>query len=213
MVGARLVLVTGDWLRGAATGEAGMNDRVEYLDSRVLSQRWGTLTLHRIRYRMRDGHAVELDREVYDHGPAVAVLLISPTRQKVLLTRQFRISVDLTGHHADLLEACAGLNGDDGPEAAARREALEETGVVVGDLTEVFSCFMSPGSVTERVTGYIATYDAPPVTHGGLAEEHEDIEIVEIDYADVRPLVMSGALHDGKTLLLLQHALLTGLIP
>lgn len=190
-----------------------MTNRVDYLDSRVLSKQWGTLTLHRIRYRMRNGQAVELDREVYDHGPAVAVLLISPTRQKVLLTRQFRISVDLTGHGEDLLETCAGLNGDDGPETAARREALEETGVVVGDLAEVFSCFMSPGSVTERVTGYIATYDTPPSTHGGLPEEHEDIEIVEIDYAEVRPMVMTGAIHDGKTLLLLQHALLTGLIP
>lgn len=189
-----------------------MSERVRYLGSRVLSNGWGKLTLHRIRYRMPDGATVDLDREVYDHGAAVAVLLISPTRRKVLLTRQFRIAADVAGYSGDLLEACAGLDGGEAAPEAARREALEETGIEVTALDRVFACFMSPGSLTERVTGFIARYDAPPAPRGGLAAEHEDIELVEIDYDAVRPMVMSGAIHDAKTLLLLQHALLTGLI-
>jgi nudix-type nucleoside diphosphatase (YffH/AdpP family) len=189
-----------------------MTERVRYLGSRVLSKAWGKLTLHRIRYRMPDGSTVDLDREVYDHGAAVTVLMVNRGRRKVLLTRQFRIAVDVTGYSDDLLEACAGLDGGERAAEAARREALEETGIEVQNLVRVFSCFMSPGSLTERVTGFIAFYDTTPAGRGGLAEEHEDIELVELDFDAARDLVMSGAIHDAKTLMLLQHALLTGLL-
>lgn len=189
-----------------------MTQRVRYLHSRVLSKAWSTLTLHRIRYRMPDGATVELEREVYDHGAAVAVLLIDPMRRTVLLTRQFRIAADLAGHHEDLLEVCAGLDDGEPAADAAHREALEETGVKAHDLVPVFSCFMSPGSVTERVTGFIARYDEPPASRGGNAAEHEDIELVELDFDTARDLVRRGTLHDAKTLMLLQHALLSGLL-
>ena len=84
---------------------------------------------------------------------------IDPERRTVILTRQFRLPAFVNGH-ADgmLIEAPAGLLDGDDPEAAVRREAEEESGVRIGEIRRLFELFMSPGSVTERVTFFAATY-------------------------------------------------------
>ncbi len=109
-----------------------------------------------------------------------------------------------------LIEAAAGLldrPGED-PEEAIRREAEEESGVRVGAITRVFELFMSPGSVTERVTFFAATYShAQRVSAGGgLRAEGEDIEVLELPLADALAMVARGEIVDGKTVVLLQWA-------
>jgi len=77
---------------------------------------------------------------------------------------------------------------DDDPETAIRREAIEETGHQVGEVTHVFDAFMSPGSVTERLHFYAAPYDSSTRRHdgGGLADEGEHITVLELDIDDVK---------------------------
>ena len=116
------------------------------------------------------------------------------------MTRQFRFPAYVNGH-ADgmLVEAAAGLLDDDTPEVAIRREASEELGVTIGNLQHVFDLYMSPGSVTERVHFYAAPY-AP------------DIEVLEIPFDEALAMTADGRIADGKTVILLQWAAVTGLL-
>jgi nudix-type nucleoside diphosphatase (YffH/AdpP family) len=111
-----------------------------------------------------------------------------------------------------LLETAAGLLDDDQPEVAIRREAAEETGHTIGPVEHVFDVFMSPGSVTERLHFYAAPYDASTRTSsgGGLVDDGEDIEVVELPFAEALDMIQDGRIADAKTIMLLQWAALRG---
>jgi len=67
---------------------------------------------------------------------------------------------------------------------------------------------MSPGSVTERVAFFAAEYtpDDHVSAGGGVAQEGEHIEVLELDLTDALECVKTGEINDGKTVLLLQWA-------
>jgi nudix-type nucleoside diphosphatase (YffH/AdpP family) len=89
---------------------------------------------------------------------------------------------------------------------------VEETGHTIGEVRHVFDVYMSPGSVTERVSFYAAEYAASTRTHegGGLHEEGEDIEILELPFRRALEMVRTGEIADAKTIMLLQWAALEG---
>ena len=72
---------------------------------------------------------------------------------------------------------------------------------------------MSPGSVTEKLHFFVAEYEATDrlAKGGGDASEGEDIEVLEMPLVQALQQVRSGAIADGKTIMLLQYAALTGL--
>jgi nudix-type nucleoside diphosphatase (YffH/AdpP family) len=195
---------------GLARNPAVRVDRVE-----VTSDGWHVLRRTTFAYRRRDGRVDTQQRETYDRGNGATILLYDPLRGTVLLTRQFRYPAYVNEHpDGMLIEAAAGLLDDDAPEVAIRREASEELGVTVGELRHVFDLFMSPGSVTERVHFYAAAY-APAdrvAAGGGLAEEGEDIEVLELPIDTALAMVADGGIVDAKTVILLQWAVLTGLV-
>jgi nudix-type nucleoside diphosphatase (YffH/AdpP family) len=84
----------------------------------------------------------------------------------------------------------------------------EETGYRVGAVRKVFEAFMSPGSVTERLHFFVAEYDpaARVGNGGGIAEEGEDIEVLELPIERAMAMLASGEIADGKTIILLQYA-------
>jgi nudix-type nucleoside diphosphatase (YffH/AdpP family) len=174
----------------------------------------GWHVLRRTRFRERDaaGAWVEKVAETYDRGNGATILLYDPERRTVLLTRQFRYPVYVNDHpDGMLLEAAAGLLDEDDPETAIRREALEETGHAVAELEHVFDVYMSPGSVTERIHFYAARYSADTGRHagGGLVDEGEHIDVIELDFDDALARIGSGIV-DAKTIMLLQWAALHG---
>lgn len=143
---------------------------------------------------------------------------VKPTRVAkgtVVLTSQFRFPAYLLGEGGDLIEVCAGkLDGDD-PLTCAQREAEEESGYRVTAIERAMAAvFMSPGSVTERLWLYIAAYDADSKVSdgGGLAEEGEDIEVIELPFETALAMVASGEIRDAKTVILLQHLRLKGIM-
>ncbi|HVK44058.1 MAG TPA: GDP-mannose pyrophosphatase, partial [Micropruina sp.] len=75
-----------------------------------------------------------------------------------------------------------------------------------------FDVYMSPGSVTERLHFYAAPYSAASRTGagGGVADEGEDIEVLEVPFAQALSMVEDGRIADGKTIMLLQWAALRG---
>lgn len=193
----------------------GENERVRNLAIEVLSDHWYVLRKATFDYLHRDGTWTREVREAYDRGNGVVILLYDPDAGTVLLTRQFRLPAFVNGHpDGMLIEAAAGLLDGDDPEAAIRREAEEESGVRVGAITRLFELFMSPGSVTERVTFFAATYSHQQrvSTGGGLTHEGEDIEVLELTLAEAMAMVARGEIADGKTVLLLQWAQLQGVI-
>ena len=187
------------------------NPRVRLREVEVLSDAWYTLRRVTFDIQGRDGTWTTQHREAYDRGNGATILLRDSTRDTVLLTRQFRLPAYLNGHpDGKLLEAPAGLlDADDASaETAIRREAEEETGYRVQDVTRIGEYFMSPGSVTERVAFFTGSYRAGERVSegGGVASEGEDIEIVEVTLAEAIAMVERGEIVDAKTVLLLRLA-------
>jgi nudix-type nucleoside diphosphatase (YffH/AdpP family) len=187
------------------------NPGVRLRDLEVLSDSWYTLRRVTYDFQSRDGNWTTQRREVYDRGNGATILLRDATRDTVLLTRQFRLPAYLNGHpDGMLLEAPAGLLDDDDRDAetAIRREAEEETGYRVKDVTPLGEYFMSPGSVTERIAFFSGSYRAGERVSqgGGLASEGEDIEVVELALAEAIAMVERGEILDAKTVLLLRLA-------
>ena len=190
------------------------NDDIRILEQRVLAHDWYLLRKTTFEHRRRDGRLQAVSRETYDRGNGVALLLFNAARGTVILTRQFRFPAWVNGC-ADgmLVEACAGqLDGDD-PAAAIQREAIEETGYAVRSPRKVFEAYMSPGSVTEKLHFFVAAIEDADRRHagGGEAGEGEDIEVLELPLAQALAMISGGQIQDGKTIMLLQHAAMTGL--
>src|SRR5919107_6228237 len=189
------------------------NSRIRPIDVEVLSDNWYVLRKATFELQRRDGTWTRESREAYDRGNGATILLADPDAGTVLLTRQFRWPAYVNGHpDGMLLEAPAGLLDDDDPETAMRREAEEELGVAVGELQRVFDVFMSPGSVTEQLHFFAAPYSPADRTgdRGGVAEEGEDIEVVELPFDSALDMVDDGRIADAKTVMLLYWAALRG---
>ncbi len=153
--------------------------------------------------RLEDG--AEVEREIEDHGQAVAVLPYDAERRTALLVRVLRPPVLLAGaEDPHLFEAPAGMLEDEAPEAAARREALEEAGVGLGPMESFGSPFTSAGVSTERLHLFLAPYAAADRVEsgGGLEEEHENIRVVETPLARLYQQVERGEQNDLKTVAL-----------
>jgi nudix-type nucleoside diphosphatase (YffH/AdpP family) len=179
----------------------------------LTSTGWHVLRRTTYAYRRRDGSWTTEQRETYDRGNGATILLYDIGRRTVLLTRQFRYPAYVNDHpNGMLVETAAGLLDDDDPETAIRREASEELGITVGPLTHVFNAYMSPGSVTERLHFYAAPYSPADRTStgGGVADEGEDIEALEVSIDDALAMTRDGRITDGKTIMLLQWAVLDG---
>ena len=189
------------------------NPDVVVRDVELLAAGWHVLRRTTFDYRHSDGRWTREHRETYDRGNGATVLLYDVTRRTVLLTRQFRFPVYVNGHPDGMLvETAAGLLDGDDPATAIRREAAEEIGVTIAPLQHLFDIWMSPGSVTERIHFYAAPYTPAQRTGpgGGLAEDGEDIEVLEVDVDRALEQVRDGAIADAKTIILLQWAFLSG---
>lgn len=186
------------------------NARIEIVEDRTLSDNWYHLRKVTYDYTGSHGQTHRLSREVYDRGNGATILLFDPKRQVVVLVKQFRMPAHVNGHSGWMIETPAGLLDGDHPEEAIRREAVEETGYEVRDVCFLFECFMSPGAVTERVHFFCALVDLSHKTEdgGGLDEEHEDIEVLEIPLDEALAMIGTGEICDGKTIMLLHWAAL-----
>jgi nudix-type nucleoside diphosphatase (YffH/AdpP family) len=189
------------------------NPDVVVRDVELVASGWHVLRRTTFDYRHANGSWSTEQRETYDRGNGATILLYDTARQTVLLSRQFRFPVYVNGHpDGILIETAAGLLDEDDPETAIRREAEEELGVTVGTLEHVFDVYMSPGSVTERLHFYAAPYTAASRTGagGGLADDGEDIEVLELAFDDAMAMIEDGRISDAKAIMLLQWAALHG---
>lgn len=190
------------------------NGKIKNIKKELLSDNWYTLNKYTYDYQKEDGSWETQEREAYDRGNGAAILLYNCEKGTVILTRQFRMTTYVNGNDSGMLiEACAGLLDNDTPEDAIRREAEEETGYLVRDVHKVFQCYMSPGSVTEIVHFFTGAYnERMKISDGGGADnEAENIEVLEYRFEDALEMISDGKIKDGKTIMLLQYAALTGI--
>jgi nudix-type nucleoside diphosphatase (YffH/AdpP family) len=169
---------------------------------RILFDGWTKFLLATL--RAPDG--AEVERAILDHGMSVAVLPYNAQSRTALLVTQSRAPLAYLGDDSELLEAIAGRIEKETPAAAARREALEEAGLRLGELEPVATCWPSPGVSTERIVLYLSQYTASDrvAQGGGTAAEHESLSIKELPLSSLRQLAVEGQLSDMKTLVLVQ---------
>jgi len=185
-------------------------DRVRIRKVETLSHDWFLLQKTTFDYRRSDGSWQRQTRETYDRGHGATILLYNLAQRTVVLVRQFRFPTYGNGHDGFLIETAAGLLDQASPEERIKAEVEEETGYRIGVVRKVFEAFMSPGSVTERLYFFVAEYDpaSRPGPGGGIAEEGEDIEVLELSMDRALAMIASGEIADGKTIMLLQYAAL-----
>jgi nudix-type nucleoside diphosphatase (YffH/AdpP family) len=183
------------------------NSPVRITSQELLSDNWYLLKKYSFDLRRRDGSWQAQTREVYDRGNGATILLYNTQQRTVLLIRQFRMPTFVNGHDGYLIEAAAGLLDNSSPEERIRLEAEEETGYRIGHVEKIYSAFMSPGSVTERIHFFIGEYQPGDRVSegGGLAEEGEDIDVLELGFDEAIAMVARGEIVDGKTIMLLQY--------
>ncbi|WP_025764588.1 GDP-mannose pyrophosphatase NudK [Dyadobacter tibetensis] len=190
-------------------------NKVKNIETEILSDNWYTLKKISFDYCKKDGSWQRQQREAYDRGNGAVILLYNQEQHTVILTRQFRMPTYINGNESGMLiEACAGLLDGNNPEDCIRKETEEETGFVIGEITKVFEAYMSPGSVTEILYFFIASYtpNMRENSGGGLDLEQEEIEVLEVTFDQALHWIDTGVIKDGKTILLLQHLRLKSIL-
>ncbi len=185
------------------------NPKITIQKTELLSDNWYILNKVTFDYKIDAQDSETQVREVYDRGNGAVILLYNRIKKTVVLTRQFRLPTYLNGNSSGMvIEACAGLLDGDNPMDCIIRETEEETGYRLSSVKKVFQSYMSPGSVTEILHFFIGEYQSEMKVSegGGLAEEHENIEVIEYPFNEAYQMIASGEIIDAKTIMLLQYA-------
>jgi nudix-type nucleoside diphosphatase (YffH/AdpP family) len=187
-----------------------VSDRIRVQNVRVLSDNYATLKDTTFEWRRASGEWQTQTRETFDRGDAATLLPYNLRQRTVLLVRQFRYPAYANGYDDLMIEAAAGLLDKASPEVRIRAEAEEETGYRLGEIRKIFEAFMSPGAVTEKLHFFVAEYraDMRIGSGGGIADEGEDIEVLELRIEQALAMIGDGRIVDAKTIMLLQYAAL-----
>ncbi|MDD3004630.1 GDP-mannose pyrophosphatase NudK [Flavobacterium sp.] len=191
------------------------NPDIKIKKTEILSDNWATLSKITLDYTKEDGSVEEQKREVYERGNGAAILLFNKKKKTVVLIKQFRLPTYLNQNKTGfLIEACAGVLEEEHPEETIIRETEEETGYQIHEVKKVFKSYMSPGSVTEIIHFFVAEYDSDMKKSkgGGLASEHENIEVLEMPFETAYDMIATGEIVDAKTIMLLQYAKINQLL-
>ncbi|MCQ4249263.1 ADP-ribose diphosphatase [Pseudomonas stutzeri] len=182
-------------------------DDVEIVEREQCFSGFYRLDRLQLRHRLFSGAmGRQLERELFVRHDAVCVLPYDPRRDEVVLIEQFRVGAVGKVANPWLIELVAGLiDKDEQPEEVARREAIEEAGLEVGELWPVTSYFPSPGGSTERVHLYVGRCDSSNAGGVfGLDEEGEDIRVHVWSLQQALQAVRDGGIDNAASIIALQ---------
>ncbi|MES2432917.1 MAG: NUDIX domain-containing protein [Pseudomonadota bacterium] len=159
-----------------------------------------------VSFRRFDGSmSPQVTRAGFIACDAVTVLPYDPVRDRVLVVDQFRAGPYLRGDPQPWqIEAIAGrIDPGESPVEAAKREAIEEAGLVLSDLQSVASYYPTPGCSAEFLYSFVALTDLPDDAAGvfGVEGEAEDIRGHLISFERLMALVASGEISNAPTVL------------
>ena len=182
---------------------------VRIKDIETLSDAKGRLTSVTFEQRRRNGDWQQRKREIYDNGNSAVILPYDADRGTVLLTRQLRLPIYLQDGVERSIEACAGKLDGETAERRIVKEMEEELGYRIQKVERLFELYVSPAAVMEKIEFFTCAYSpADKVSEGGgLAEEGEDIEVIETTLAHAAGMITAGEIIDAKTVVLVQFLL------
>lgn len=189
--------------------------KIEIKETKLLSDNWYILNKVTYSYQKENEAPQTHIREIYDRGNGAAILLYNTIKKTVILTRQFRLPTFLNGNKSGMMiEVCAGLLDQDNAEECIIRETEEETGYRLNKVQKVMESYMSPGAVTEILYLFVGQYDETMKVSegGGLDHEQENIEVLEYTFSEAYTMIETGEITDAKTIILLQHAKIKGVL-
>ena len=180
---------------------------VEIIARETLYSGFFSMELYRFRHRLFNGEmSGEIKREIFERGHAAVLLPYDPVRDEVVLVEQVRIAAYDTSETPWLREMVAGMIDEgESVEDGARREALEEAGLVVGRTKPVLSYLASPGGTTERSSIMVGEVDATTAEGiHGLADENEDIRVHVVSRELAYQWVEEGKIDNAASVIALQ---------
>ena len=147
-------------------------------------------TIRRDSLRLPDGREASFD--IVEHVGSVIIIAVDE-HGCMLFVRQYRHAAGL-----DLLELPAGtLNEGEIPEACARRELREETGMAAGQMVRLGGFYLAPGYSTEYMHVFLAS-DLHPDPLEADADEFLSVESLPVEKA--LTMARSAEMPDAKTL-------------
>ncbi len=159
-----------------------------------------------LRYEKFNGEMSDTVRRLnFERGDAVAILVYNKDKKNIILTNQFRYPAHTKGD-GWLLEVVAGIiDDDDSPKETAYKELREEIGYKTGKLTKINEFYVSPGGSSERIYLYFAAVEEEDRIEegGGLEEEGENIQVVELSLSTAWEMLEEGKIKDAKTIIAL----------
>ncbi len=183
------------------------DDRVEVLDRTTPFKGYFRIDIYKLRHRKFDGGWTEpLTREVFERSHAAAVLLYDPDRDAVVMLEQFRIGAFAAGVESWLIEVVAGIiDAGETAEQVARREAVEEAGLEVGDMVPIATFLMTPGGSSETLAMFCGRVDSEGAggIHG-LDHEQEDIRVFVVSPEEALRRAMAQQCPNANTVIALQ---------
>ncbi|WP_395274537.1 ADP-ribose diphosphatase [Enterobacter bugandensis] len=180
---------------------------VEIIARETLYSGFFSMDLYRFRHRLFNGEmSGEIRREIFERGHAAVLLPFDPVRDEVVLVEQIRIAAYDTSESPWLLEMVAGMIEEgESVEDVARREALEEAGLVIGRTKPVLSYLASPGGTSERLSIMVGEVDATTAEGiHGLADENEDIRVHVVSREQAYQWVEEGKIDNAASVIALQ---------
>ena len=180
---------------------------VEIIARETLYSGFFSMELYRFRHRLFNGEmSGEIKREIFERGHAAVLLPFDPVRDEVVLVEQIRIAAYDVSESPWLLEMVAGMIEEgETVEDVARREALEEAGLVVGRTKPVLSYLASPGGTSERLSLMVGEVDATTAEGiHGLADENEDIRVHVVSREQAYQWVEEGKIDNAASVIALQ---------
>ena len=180
---------------------------VEIIARETLYSGFFSMDLYRFRHRLFNGEmSGEIRREIFERGHAAVLLPFDPVRDEVVLVEQIRIAAYDVSESPWLLEMVAGMIEEgETVEDVARREALEEAGLVVGRTKPMLSYLASPGGTSERLSIMVGEVDATTAEGiHGLADENEDIRVHVVSREQAYQWVEEGKIDNAASVIALQ---------
>jgi ADP-ribose pyrophosphatase len=112
---------------------------------------------------------------------------------KILLVKQYRLPAG-----KKLLEIPAGgIDGEEEPADAVRREMQEETGYLPKKVEKLGGFYSAPGFCTEYLYLFLATELEPSRL---VAEDTDSITLVRKNPEEIKELIRSGEICDAKSI-------------
>lgn len=184
-----------------------MKKQFEIVQKEIVYQGFFRMLKYHFKHtRYAGGWSGTINREVFERGNCVAVLLYDPNTDQVVLIEQFRAGALQRPDRVWLVEIVAGaIEEGETAEEVAYRESIEEAGCEIEQLIEISQFYTTPGGSSERLTLYCGKVDSTQAggIHG-LDHEDEDILVRVVTFDEAYRMLEDGDIESAIPIIAIQ---------